>query len=255
VFAALDGKVQDINVEHGSLVQQGDVLLVQRSLDLEKEIEAVRGRMEETSAGIRSTNRELSGGGMSDAEEGQKVAQLAQARERLVSLRKNMELLEEKQRMLEIRSPIAGQIVTWNVKDQLPGRPVSRGQILLEVADPSGDWELEVVMPESRMGHIAEAWAQTDGNLPVTFFLATSPADKLNGKVVEVHRSAEVRGEDGNTVLLRVAFDQQDLRDAISDPKIGAGATAKVHCGTEPIGYVWLHDMIDFIRAKILFRL
>jgi hypothetical protein len=130
--------------------------------------------------------------------------------------------------------------------------------MLMEVADPSGEWELEVSMPEARMGHIAKALGQakeSNTDLRVAFILATHPADKLEGKVVEVHRSAEVRGEAGNTVLLRVAFDQPTLRDVVSDPKIGAEATAKVYCGQRSVGYVWLHDLIDFIRAKILFRL
>jgi hypothetical protein len=45
------------------------------------------------------------------------------------------------------------------------------------------------------------------------------------------------------------------LREVVSDPKIGAEVTAKVYCGKRSVGYVWLHDLIDFIRAKILFRL
>jgi hypothetical protein len=133
---------------------------------------------------------------------------------------------------------------------------VSRGEELLEIADPTSDWELEVLMPEYRMGHVAKAaQASAEGALPVTFYLALNPKKQLEGRVVEVHRSAEVRGDDGNTVLIRVSFDQQALRDVISDPKIGATATAKIHCGQRAIGYVWFHDLIDFVRAKILFRL
>ena len=123
------------------------------------------------------------------------------------------------------------------------------------MADPTGVWELEVLMPEYRMGHITQAWIESNGNLPVTFFLATSPEDQLTGKVEEIHRSAEVRGEEGNTVLVRVSFDQEAMRRTISDPKMGAGTTAKVHCGRRAIGYVWFHDLIDFVRAKILFRI
>jgi hypothetical protein len=97
--------------------------------------------------------------------------------------------------------------------------------------------------------------AKPGGKLPVTFFLATNPEKKLEGTVEEVHRSAEVRGDAGNTVLIRVSFDQQKLRDTIGDPKINAGATAKIHCGTASIGYKYLHDLVDFVRSKILFRL
>jgi hypothetical protein len=127
--------------------------------------------------------------------------------------------------------------------------------VLMEVADPKGDWELEVTMPESRMGPVAEEWEKSHGDLRVVFILSTHPADKLEGRVVEVHRSAEVRGDKGNTVLMRVEFDQQALLKIVSDPKIGSEATVKVYCGKQPLGYVYLHDLIDFIRAKILFRL
>jgi hypothetical protein len=163
--------------------------------------------------------------------------------------------LDEKEKMLEVRSPIDGRVVTFNLEERLKGRHVNKGENLFEVADPSGDWELEVLMPEYRMGHVAKAWTSTNGDLPVTFFLATSPEDKLHGKVEEIHRSAEIRGEDGNTVLVRVSFDQQALRAINDNPKIGAGATAKVHCGHRAIGYVWFHDVVDFVRAKILFRI
>jgi len=53
---------------------------------------------------------------------------------------------------------------------------------------------------------------------------------------------------------VHVSFDQDKLHKVIKKPKIGASATAKIHCGTRPIGYVWFHDLVDFVRAKILFR-
>jgi uncharacterized protein YcnI len=134
-------------------------------------------------------------------------------------------------------------------------RPVTSGQILMEVADPKGDWELELQMPESKMGYVTQAWNEQNGKLPVRFILATHPSDRLDGWVEEIDPSAEVRGEDGNTVQLRVGFDQATLRQTFEEPKIGAGVTAKVYCGRRSFAYVWLHDLIDFVRAKILFRL
>jgi hypothetical protein len=110
-------------------------------------------------------------------------------------------------------------------------------------------------MPESRMGYISQAWSETKGKLKVDFILATHPSDPLEGWVEEIDPSAEVRGDEGNTVLVKVSFDQQKLRETFPDPKIGAGVIAKVHCGRRSFAFVWLHDLIDFIRAKILFRL
>lgn len=256
VWAEVDGEVQQVLVEHDAQVQKDQVLVVQRSRDLEKEIESVRGQLEQDRADLNATQSELiDDEELSEAERNQKEAHLTQLQERAISLQKQMELLTEKQKMLTVRSPLDGRVVTWNLEERLLGRPVNRGEMLLEVADPRGQWELEVMVPEKRMGHIAEAWADSGGKLPVTFFLATNPEKKLQGQVEDIDHSAEVRGEDGNTVIVRVSFDQQALRATIADPKIGAGATAAVHCGKRSIGYKYLHDAIDFIRAKILFRL
>ena len=173
----------------------------------------------------------------------------------------NKEALQEKKKtLLDVRSPISGRVITWQVDETLQGRPVSKEQILMEIADPNSPWLLEVSMPESRMGHIAEAAAESTEPLKVTFILATHADEEFDGRLIRIAPTAEVRGEQGsqsNTVKLRVAFDDQDrLRELFAgNPKVGAEAIAKVHCGTASIGYVYLHDLVDFIRAKILFRL
>ncbi len=64
-----------------------------------------------------------------------------------------------------------------------------------------------------------------------------------------------MRGDDGNTVLLTVEFDQADFREAVLDPKVGAEVKARIHCGRASLAYAYLHDLVDFVRSKILFRL
>jgi biotin carboxyl carrier protein len=257
VFAMLDGEVRHILVEDDSPVKKGDLLVVEDSRDLEKEIEAKSGELRQTEAEIDSTRSQSIGDDdeSSEADRNQQVARLSQLEMTALSLRKQVELLTEQQQLLEIHSPIDGKVVEWRLHENLLGRPVTKGQELMEIADPDGPWELEVRMPESRMGYVSEAWKASDGKLKVDFILATHPANKLEGWVAEIEPSAEVRGDEGNTVLVRVDFDQQMLRDTFSEPKIGAGVTAKIHCGRRSIAFVWLHDLLDFIRAKILFRL
>ena len=92
---------------------------------------------------------------------------------------------------LEVYSPIDGQIVTWDLKNRLEGRPVQKGQALLRVANPEGDWELDLHMPEDRMGHIARAEKLADERnepLPVAYILATEPGTTLKGTVKEIGR-------------------------------------------------------------------
>jgi hypothetical protein len=257
VYAQVDGLIKKVNVEHDDLVHKGDVLLMQESPDLDKEMESIRGQLQKDISTLRSTTNELDRNEeLTEADKAKKESEVGQLKESIKSFQKQLDSLNIKKAMLTITSPIDGRVVTSNVQERLgSSRPVNRGESLLEIADPTKEWELEVLMPEKRMGHIAEARSKTKGKLPVTFFLATNPGDQLQGEVAIEELSAEVRGDSGNTVLVHVNFDQDKLHKVIADPKIGASATAKIHCGKRAIGYVWFHDLVDFIRAKILFRI
>ena len=92
-----------------------------------------------------------------------------------------------------------------------------------------------------------EEW---NDRLEVSYILATEPGTTHYGTVKEIHRSAEVHGDEGNTVLIKVAIDKSELPDL----RPGATVTAKVYCGRRPLGYVLLHDVIAFIQSRILFR-
>jgi hypothetical protein len=81
--------------------------------------------------------------------------------------------------------------------------------------------------------------------------LSTEPGVEYEGEVVEVERTAEARGEEGTTVLVRVAID----RDRIANLRSDTTVTAKVHCGTRSLGYVWFCDLIETVQTHILFWL
>lgn len=257
IFAVQDGLVRDVLVSDNSPVRQGQILVVQESPELDKQLEALRGERDEALAEIEATSMQAIGdvGDVSESERDAQIARVSQLNKQVASLERRIELVQQQMKKLEIRAPFDGQVVEWNLQEKLRDRPVTSGQVLMEVADPKGDWELEVMMPESRMGYVMQAWNETGGKLPVQFILATHPSEKLEGWVEEIDLSAEVRGDEGNTVLVRVGFDQAKLRETFPDPKIGAGVTAKVYCGRRSFAFVWLHDLVDFIRAKILFRL
>jgi hypothetical protein len=258
VFANLDGEVREIRVKDNAMVKKGQLLIVEESRELEKEIEAVRGELAKTQAQIDATRSQSitdDDDERSESDRGRQEAELFALEKSTISLVKRRDLLTEQQKELEITSPIDGQVVDSRLEENLMGRHVTPGQSLMEIADRDGPWEVEVRMPESRMGYISQAWKESNGKLPVEFILATHPGSPLEGWVVDIEPSAEVRGEEGNTVLVKVNFDQQVLRETFAEPKIGAGVTAKIYCGKASVAFVWLHDLVDFVRAKILFRL
>jgi hypothetical protein len=102
------------------------------------------------------------------------------------------------------------------------------------------------------MGYIARAQKELKkDDLDVTYHLANAPGETHDGTVKEIHLTAEVRGEEGNTVMVNVAIDKNDLAELSQ----GAGVSTRVFCGKRAVGFVWFHDVIEFVQSRILFRL
>jgi len=251
IFANLDGDVVEVPVRHGQLVKKGDVLARMRNLDLDVKLEAARGQLNQTRQQLGSVNTRLSDRRLDPKDRSTLLGDRMKLLEEEKSFAEQLQLYEYKKSQLTVTSPVDGQVVTWQVYELLIFRPVQQGQILMTVVEPAGEWELEVQMPEDRMGYIEDARAKLGDDLLVKYITATNPGVTHLGKVKEVHRSAEVRGEEGNTVLLRVAINKDELPDL----RPGATVTAKVYCGRSSIGYAYFHDLISFVQSKVLFRL
>jgi multidrug efflux pump subunit AcrA (membrane-fusion protein) len=422
VFTDVDGRVDKLLVDSGQLVEAGQLLVQIRNIELETQIADVEGKRFAALQLMNSFQRNLiDESKMRKEQADQYRGQIAEKRAEVDSLNIQLALLKFKLQELSIKSPINGVVVTWDLRNRLIHRPVQRGQELMKVADPTGDWQLEIHMPENRMGNVAEVrqelhrkWRETlrrllkedllaklpapsadagqvetaaeaplipapemtaeqtvnqaeaaqspavatetaaepaqtaakvpdareaeidkmveeelakvsdeqlfnkqisvfndrfhagldkivenmpDGELKdkiseiqkeksydearaklkalmpeitdkelseklaalpseepetmkVAYILATESGKTRYGTVTEVQRSAEVRGEEGNTVLIKVAIN----KDELPDKRPGATVTAKVYCGRRPLGYVLLHDLIGFIQSKIIFR-
>ncbi|MGE3407543.1 MAG: efflux RND transporter periplasmic adaptor subunit [Pirellulales bacterium] len=252
VFAQVDGDVRQVHVEHGTQVRQGDLLVTLQSFDLDVQRETLQGQraaaVEHLSAvEISLLNKDK----LAPVELARLHGERLADKQSIASLHREIQLLDGKIKQLQVRSPIDGEIVTWNITDTLMHRPLKRGEAVLSIVEPSGEWELEVRMPEDRMGHVAQARLNQADALRVSFVAAHQPDQVLTGRLIDAQRRAEVRGEEGNTVLLRVAIDKSQVRDL----RPGAEVTARVHCGRRALGYVWFHDVLGFIQSRILFRL
>jgi multidrug resistance efflux pump len=251
VFANLDGEVVEVFVKHGDKVKKGDPLAQMRSIDLEVKITEAEGQIEATKAQLSAVTSSITGKTAKLEEQNKFLGERLKLELQLQSLKLQLQLYKEKTKKLKVVSPIDGEVLTWQVYERLIFRTVQQGQILMSVVDPDGPWEVEVQMPEDRMGFIVDAQRELGEELPVNFITATKPGESHEGKVKEIHHSAEVRDEEGNTVLLRVDFDKRDL----SDLRDGGKVTAKVYCGRAPIGYVWFHDLVSFWQSKVWFRI
>lgn len=249
IFAGIDGLIIDVPVQHQQTVEPDDVLVRLKNNSLEVEIANLIGRQRATRERLLALQRaQLENRQLNTAQLNQLAGEMLELNEIETGLQRELELLREKEQQLVIRSPLRGQVVTWNVDDLLLRRPVRMGQALLSIVDPSGDWELELYMPERRMGHVTRAMTQSEQPLHVTFELASHPGRTFSGQVTEIHRLAQVQGAEGNTVLIRTKIDKAALPELRSQTAV----TAKVDCGRRAVGYVIFHELLETIQSKIL---
>ena len=263
VFAGIDGVVTEngVKAKHGDFVRMGDVLVELRNTDLDIAMENINGEIASTKEKTLSINRRINEPGMTTVEQNRMEGERAVLNEQLNSLAEQKALYDKKREELQVKSPADGQILTWETNQRLDARPIQRGQVLMKVANPKGDWQLELQMPEDNMGHIVKALAKArkkdqDATLPVAFILRTDPGIEYTGLIKEIHLSAEVQGEEGSAVLIKVDIQKSKLIDENKTLELrpGAEVSAKVYCGRRSIGYVWLHDPIEFIQSRVLFK-
>lgn len=254
VFAAEEGTIDRLNVRTGDTVQAGQTVILLRNLALDQELQRVSGELSTTQRKIVSLEaRRLdfeSNPNLPASERLQVTAELEELRVTKGSLARQLRLLEERQKLMALVSPLSGEVQTWDVEQLLNGRPVRRGQQLLTVADTSGPWILEVQVPDSRTGDVQEARKTHTQPLKVEFALATDPGRLHSGRLSSLAMSAETRDSaTGPAVLAMVDLDTKPL----SELHGGARVTAKIHCGKRPVGYVWFIDAWRAIQRWALF--
>jgi hypothetical protein len=141
-------------------------------------------------------------------------------------------------------------VLTWDVGHQLLARPVERGEVLMTVADLSADWQLELAVPDDRIGYVLAAQKEIKPDLPVRFQLGSEDHAEHTGNVAEVCQTADLSAEKTTrpapTILTKVSLNSPELIASLGgELRPGVSARAQIECGRRPIGYVWLHDIWD----------
>ena len=247
VFANISGVVKEVLVDHGELVDANQPLVRLENIDMAQQIQTAVGKSAELTAIIRSARTALSDRRNQDQQRDENIAALEA---QLKSVGRELNLLREKEKRLTIVSPIQGSVVTYDVRDILKDRPVERVESLMEVADLSGSWQLELNLPDRKIGHVIQAFKKNDGEpLDVEFILAAKPGETLKGKLVEIGKATEMLPEQGQHLKLKVAIEDQIL----DIKQLRSGVNAYIDCGECSLGYSWFHPVLEFLQTKVLF--
>lgn len=269
VFVSVGGSVSEVLVSDKSIVTKGQPLIRLKNFELEAELTQLRGQLNVIKKSLDTKNGQRGGESLSPQDIIQLDGDIAQLEQQEVALLSQIEVREEQERRLTILSPIDGQVMlAWDVERSLERRRVEPGQVVMEIADLSKEWELELNMLEGRMRHItmAEEDAKQDKrDLDVSYILETDARNEYDGTVRYIDDVTRIAGEKGSTVLMRIKIDKEELLKAQSanrrNAKVseagtlrpGATVKAKVDCGDTTLAYRWFHEVVAWVQRNVLF--
>lgn len=255
VFAPLDGVVTAVLVEHGRQVEAGQPLVEMRSNELELQLQAVAGELDQQRRQLSVILAEKLQLRASDAEarlrERRLTAEEQQHRRQIDALEQRMAILSDQQEQLVVRAPIAGQVLTWETDLRLSARPVRRGDTLLTVADIDGSWQVELQVPGRQAGRVLRHRRCSDAEdaprLSVT--LASDPSHPLPGRLGSL--GSRIDTDDSGDAYLLATVDLATVADRSFVP--GAAAVAPIPAGRGSLAQAWFYELADAIRLRLPF--
>lgn len=248
LFAPRDAIVDKTFVVQGDTVAVGTLLVQLRASDLDYEQARLMGEVQAAQEQLRRVRAERVSGDAANASSVPNGSRLAAEQEllekRLAGLQSQQQLLQQQQATLRLSSPIAGEVLTWDVANRWQNRPVRQGERLVEIADMAGEWELDLEVADRDVQHLLAAQQELGENASVRYLLATDLQATYAGQVDRISSTAQHREGESPTVRVTVRVVDSE-RSAL---KAGASVVARIECGQRSLGYVWLHDAIDAVR-------
>ncbi|MEL7338808.1 MAG: biotin/lipoyl-binding protein, partial [Planctomycetota bacterium] len=245
LFAPADSRVQRVFVSDGDMVRAGDLLIQLTSEVLEADLVSAEVAYEEQKKLVQAFSAQQSATVLSADDEKaiQLQAELKRSEIELAGAKVTMDVLRKRNSDLAVASPVDGVVSAFQVQQELRNRPVGRGDLLLEVHQPDGRWQLELEIDEHRSGAILSTLQGNDSLPIVSFVMSSEPQATYQGTVDSVAERIEY-DRSGNRLVLRATV---KLDESINLRKVaGSEVVARVQCQDQPLGYVLFGDLIDF---------
>jgi RND family efflux transporter MFP subunit len=210
IVAPYDGRLEKTLVEPGDVVSDGDALARMDGRELRWELaglEAEHSRAKKMrDAALASHN----------------VAGAQQAKLEVERLELRIRLLKNRSDHLEIKSPVAGVVISGDLKN-VEGAPLSAGQGLFEIA-PLDEMIVEIAVPEEEISHV-------ETGMHVVVYVDAYAGERWEGNIATIFPQSQLR--DAQSVFL--AELRLDNSRGILRP--GMSGQAKITGPTRPL--VW----------------
>ena len=222
VAAPYNGVQEKSLVEAGEIVTEGQVVARMDGRQLRIEL-----------AGLEAEYQ----GARRKSDSSRAVGEVAQSQIAKMEMRRlaaKIALTKNRMQDLEVRSPIAGIIVSGDL-EKAQGAPLETGQTLFEVA-PLEKMVAEIGVPESEIQYVNDEDT-------VTLKLNAFPFESWTGKVERIHPGTEVIDE--KTVFVT----EVELDNAQGLLKPGMEGAAKISTHWAPLGWNLFHNTWENVRC------
>lgn len=214
LVAQFDALIKDVFAEPGDSVAKDQPLVVLDGREIELELNSLAADSEKS---LKMRDKHHVRGDVAAAQ----MAQLEYQR-----LQERAKLLHIRQSQLELTSPIDGIVLSGDLKRRLGG-PVSKGQVLLELA-PLETVLLEMGIADEDIGHVRI-------DQPVTVRFDAFPQRTWQGAISDIAPKSElVQGRNMFIVTFELANS-----DNILQP--GMQGRAAISCGTRSPAWIYFH--------------
>lgn len=250
LFAPENGIVDQVSVSEGASIEAGQTLVTLKNSQLAMQLRSVQGDKDTTSVRLRALGiaRTSAAAGSDLAQE--LIREELQLEQKLRTLEAETTLLQTQMDSLTLKAPIEGMVFQRRLHERLDQRPVQRGQLLLEIGQTDGPWELELQIPASSAGYVPIPLGATvpeNGKVvPVRFRTEDADAGQGRAELTSISMGSEI--SEGRLVCIATA---SILSDQIGNPaslRPGQAVTARISCGKRSLGFVLFRDVIQSLR-------
>ena len=228
VFAPFDGIMEELSVKPGEHVKKGDLLFQYDTRVLEKQLEeARRGVAVALAEMVR-----LEGAAYDDLDARARIPvqklEVERAKAEVAFMEKQLELSE-------VRAGADG-VVVLDDPDSLIGAPLSTGQLVLRVADPTRT-KLKLMVP------VADAGIFHKGD-PVFVRLDTNPLKMFPARVEWIGFDVVISDKQIPSIMAEARW------EAETPATPGQAGTARIHGEETPLGLVWFRRPLSRWRNR-----
>lgn len=229
VAAPIDGTIETIEVDPNTTVSEGDLLFRYNDTDLRNKVQLAGQAVGVAQARYQQSLRTS----FSDPKAKRELS-IVQSELRLKA--SEYDYASELLAKSEVKAGKSGFVIFAD-KDTWTGRPVSTGERIMRIADPS-KVEISINLP------VSDAIVLEDG-ARVQLYLDSDPLKPVHAKLLSASFHAQPDQEGVLSYRVRAKFDGKDERGV---PRIGLRGTAKVYGDDVSLGYYLFRKPLSAIR-------